>query len=368
MIPMIDIYNEIGYIKNVLSQGLSQKWERDAILLTRFYKMEGCKKQEAKDKIREHCELASTRKDDPIYFNRLISYKRLNQIVDGAWKKEDQLREIKYVETSQEVIDWFLGLEDSFTVDAEFLEKEKIKRPGVKIKDGKALNWQRVKYLFTLYIWTKIQENYLDRPNMHYLKQYNKRFKEDADLKAGFNLQKERDYLYDLGLININYAIGIDAKFIEDYDVFKTPITDKNRVRIYSDDPPDGELYHPGYWLEKQKMGTFVCEECGGEFAHYNKGKNECKRKYCKECAEKKKNGIKNPDTWISKNYRYCIDCKNRYEVEIFDHSSKRCPECQKKHNNYLASLRMKRLRECKNVDKVNKKEQDKEKQGLDTE
>ena len=45
---MIDIYDEIGYIKEVLEHGLSDKWERDATLLVRYYKTLGMKKSEVR--------------------------------------------------------------------------------------------------------------------------------------------------------------------------------------------------------------------------------------------------------------------------------------------------------------------------------
>ena len=50
---MIDIYDEVGYIKTVLQDGLSEKWERDATLLTRYYKSQGEKKSEVKKKLKE---------------------------------------------------------------------------------------------------------------------------------------------------------------------------------------------------------------------------------------------------------------------------------------------------------------------------
>ena len=162
------------------------------------------------------------------------------------------------------------------------------------------MNWQRTKYLFTLYIWTKVQEHYLDKPNMHYLKQYYKRFKEDADLKTSFNMQRERDLLYDLGYIYVNFALGIDATFIRDNDVFRTPITDKNKVVLKGED-----LYKCGYWLEKQKMGSFICQNCGKEFAHYSKNKQEMGRKYCKECSEIVRH---NNNNLVTKEIT-CVDC-----------------------------------------------------------
>ena len=193
------------------------------------------------------------------------------------------------------------------------------------------MNWQRTKYLFTLYIWTKVQEHYLDKPNMHYLKQYYKRFKEDADLKTSFNMQRERDLLYDLGYIYVNFALGIDAIFIKDNDVFRTPITDKNKVVLKGED-----LYKCGYWLEKQKMGSFICQSCGKEFAHYSKSSKEKTRKYCKDCSINNKNHNKGIENKII----ICIDCGREVKVDIKDNNSCRCYDCQVKSRKEKDMLR----------------------------
>lgn len=287
--------------------------------------MEGVKKSEVKNRIREKCERSRA-----FYYDHRVNYKRLNKIVETAWKKQVPLREIKQVEIAQEVLDWFLGLEESVILTNEEVEAFKVKRPKISIKKNKPLSWNRTKYLFTLYIWTKVQENYLDKPNMHYLKKYNKRFQEDADLKPSFSMQRERDFLYDLGYININYALGIDVKFIEN-EIFNTEITDKNRVIISGED-----LYKCGYWLEKQKMGSFICQHCRKEIAHYSKAKNEGKRKYCKECSLSlfgcktgaHRGGAKQVE-------RFCIDCGR--QITIFnenDFKTVRCSICQADRNN----------------------------------
>ena len=162
---------------------------------------------------------------------------------------------------------------------------------------------------------------------MHYLKKYNSRFKEDADLKSSFNMQRERDLLYDLGLIDINYALGINAVFIKNYDVFNTPITDKNRLIITTGEIGQGDLYRCGYWLEKQKMGSFICQNCGREFAHYNDSKKEKSRKYCKECADLI--GHNNHAT-KSKTIK-CIDCGKEIIVSLLNTKTIRCYQCQHK-------------------------------------
>lgn len=313
---MIDIYDEVGYIKTVLQQGLSEKWERDATLLIRYYKIEGERKSDVKKKLKEKCEHSKN-----FEYNPYVTFKRLNKIIDTAWKKEVPLREIRQIEMPREVVDWFLGLENNVVLTDEEVAVLKQKRPKVTIKNN-VINWQRTKYLFTLYVWTKVQENYLDKPNMHYLKQYYKRFKEDADLKASFNMQKERDLLFDLGYIYINYALGIDATFIKDNEVFQTPITDKNRVVLKGED-----LYKCGYWLEKQKMGSFICQHCGKEFAHYSKSKQEKGRKYCKVCSEIVRHNNNDINFKIIK----CIDCGQEIKIDKRDGRTLRCMECQEK-------------------------------------
>lgn len=245
-------------------------------------------------------------------------YKRLNKVIDNAWKKDVPLREIREIVIPREVVDWFLNLEESVILTDEQVAELKEKRPKATIKNH-VINWQRTKYLFTLYIWTKVQEHYLDKPNMHYLKQYYKRFKENADLKTSFNMQRERDLLYDLGYIYVNFALGIDATFIKDNDVFRTPITDKNKVVLKGED-----LYKCGYWLEKQKMGSFTCQNCGKEFAHYSKSAREMGRKYCKECSDKIRHNNNNIDFKIIK----CINCGQEIKISKFDSQTSMCLEC----------------------------------------
>ena len=337
---MIDIYDEVGYIKTVLQDGLSEKWERDATLLTRYYKSQGEKKSEVKKKLKEKCEHSRN-----FVYQPYVMYKRLNKVIDNAWKKEIPLREIREIVIPREVVDWFLNLEESVVLTDEQVQELKKKRPKVTIKNH-VMNWQRTKYLFTLYIWTKVQEHYLDKPNMHYLKQYYKRFKEDADLKTSFNMQRERDLLYDLGYIYVNFALGIDATFIRDNDVFRTSINDKNKVVLKGED-----LYKCGYWLEKQKMGSFVCQNCKKEFAHYSKSSREMARKYCKDCAGKVNKNYSNDKPRNAKEEkRLCIDCGK--ECVIFnkkDFKTCRCPECQEKHTRERKRLYMRKIRGLKN-------------------
>lgn len=322
---MIDIYDEVGYVKVVLEKGLSQRWERDAALLTRFYKFEGKKKREVKEILKEKCE-----RYVPGY-NKFITYKRLNKIIDSAWKDKTVLREIRAIVFPKEVLNWFLNLEN-IELTQERVDELKEKRPQLSIKKN-VMNFNRIKFLFTLFIWTKVQENYLDKPDVHYLNNYIKKFKEDAFLPASFNMKQERNLLYDLGYIHINYGLGVIAKFMEN-SVFKTEITDKNKVVISGED-----IKNCGYWLAKQKYGSFVCQNCGKEFIITKNAKRGPKQKYCTECAEK----IKRRETELEK--RICMDCGKEFEIEKRCHNKVRCPNCQEEYRRKYNAKKQKQYR-----------------------
>lgn len=340
---MIDIYDEMGHIKEVLEHGTTPKhWERDGRLLARYYRDLGMKKSEVKKIIKEKCA-----KYGGEGYDSNVNYKRVNNFVDKIFKKDkdgnykDKIREIKEVVITQDVVDWFLGLETSFELTDEQIELEKQRRPKVSVKRF-PMNFNRIKYLFTLYIWTKVQENYLDRPNVHYLKKYNKRFKEDADLKQAFNMTNERNFLYDLGFIDINHAIGIIVTFIDKYDVFKIPVTEENKVVLTGED-----MYKCGYWLLKQKMGSFVCQNCGREFAYYSLSpKEKSSRKYCKECSDlllDNKHSRKKELMELQ-----CIKCGKWKKVEFSTQKNPNsfvCADCKKesiknRHTEYMREYR----------------------------
>ena len=97
---MIDIYNEVAYIKNVLQEGFSSKWQRDAKLLTKYYKLEGVKKREAKEMIKRKCIEAKPKTNFNEYKDDI---NRADSIFEKAWKDKSPLREISKVEISKEV-------------------------------------------------------------------------------------------------------------------------------------------------------------------------------------------------------------------------------------------------------------------------
>lgn len=320
---MIDIYDEVGYVKEVLAHGFSERWERDALLLARYYRIEGKKKPDIKKIVKEKVERYVKS------YRKYRDYPRANKMVDLAFKKIVPLREIKEVKIPIEVVKWFLNLETSYKISDEQVLELKKKRKGLKINNH-LMNFNRIKFLFTLYFWTRIQENYLDNPYMHYLSNYMKRFKHDADLNTGFSINKEKDLINDLGLIYVNFAQGIDCRFIKENSVLRLE-EDSGTKRNYDEEEcfvvTGEDLYKPGYWLTKQKFGKFVCQRCGKEFAHYNDSKQEKKRKYCKECyndIHHNERGLE--DTKVIK----CIDCGIDIEINIKNNKTCRCKTCQK--------------------------------------
>lgn len=70
----------------------------------------------------------------------MVDFKRLNKIIDAAWKKEVPLREIKEIVIPKEVVDWFISLEQNVILTDEEVDKLKNRRPKVTIKNN-IINW-----------------------------------------------------------------------------------------------------------------------------------------------------------------------------------------------------------------------------------
>ena len=341
---MIDIYDEEGYIQRVLEQGLSERWKRDASLLIKYYKTKYYSgeqpewtKKWVKETILKKCE------DGVKGFNKITRKGEVNSLVDSVWKdwkidrehpeKSSKLRKVKQIEFSKEVLDWFLGLEESVVLTPA--ERENLqKRHTMKISEH-PVKFLREKYLFTLFVWSKIQESYLENYNVHYLKKFTQKFRRDGDLGQSFSFMYEKELMSDLGFIEVNRASGIKAVFM-DLPVFQIPVTDKNRILLGGDD-----LYNCGYWLKKQRNGYFICQNCGREIANDKKpnGKGGRPPKYCKECAELLK---------IEENeQRFCVDCgKPITRTSLLRKPRLRCSSCQYIHENELAKKRMQKMRE----------------------
>lgn len=334
---MIDIYDEEGYIQEVLQNGFSQKWQRDAALLVKYFKTEyvlgnqpSWNKTWVKETIKEKCKKYVPTYDPNVTFNRV------NKLVDTTWKnwkvdpenpkESSQLRKIKEIKIPEAVLNWFLNLDTYYITDEE-VKDIKSRRKNVSVKNH-PITMARAKYLFTLYVWTKIQENYLSRPNIHYLEKYNKKLRNDADLKPSFSLTKERNVLFDLGFIDINHGLGVTPIFMERED-FKQAEKDEKVILLGRND-----LYLCGKWLEMRKFGTFRCQKCRKLLPHYGNGKNECKRKYCKECAKAVGHGL----TFDVKNDRVekeCEDCGKKIYISKYSPVTL-CYQCRAKRRSAI--------------------------------
>lgn len=334
---MIEIYDELGHIKDVLAHGFrNDSWRTDGKLLAMYYRDSGIKKSEAIKKIKNKCELYCNSENGGSY-NKTSSYKTVNIFVDKAYRKDkqgnykEQIRNITCVYITKEILNWFLDLEDKIILTNEQIEEFKKRRPGIVIKNNKPMNFNRIKYLFTIYIWTLIKEQYLDKPNVIYLNDNinKKRFKERADLQSNFNLSNERNFLFDLGFIDVNHGLGIIPLFKLNEKIFQKKLQKSIDIEKENDIIAiSGEdLYQCGYWLLKQRNGSFICKNCGKEFAHYNLTSQEKKRKYCKECA------IEVNAKLIKK--RFCVDCGKDITPYIRKQGGRkiRCSDCQIKHN-----------------------------------
>lgn len=372
---MIEIYDEMSYIKNVLAHGFkNESWRTDGKLLAMYYRDTGVKKSEALKKIKEKCELYCTGINGS--YNKTTSFKIVNSFVNKVYKKEkdgtykDQIREIKEVKIHKDIVKWFLDLENNFVISKE--ESKRLKeRRNVTITKNRPLNFNRIKYLFTIYIWTLIKAQYLnketDRPDIIYLNDNinKKRFKERANLTSSFNLSNERNLLFDLGFIDVNHGLGIIPIFKEQgkfSEILTKPLDNCNESDIMT--LSDEDLYFCGYWLLKQRNGSFICENCEKEFA-YPTNKSQGKgRKYCKTCAALIKNH--------KQLKRFCIDCgkeitynKNSEFLRV-EKRSLRCAECRikyrrrlekasrEKRKKKLAELELEKQQNLKNLENSN--------------
>ena len=286
-------------------------------------------------------------------FNEIKQGSNVRKLVDRTWKewnpKTNKLREIRQVKITQEVLDWFLGLQDNFEISQELADKihERRKR-RVKVKP---LSFNDVKYLFTLYVWTLIQSEYIEKYKMHKLNKFGARFKQDADLSASFSMRKEKEFLFDLGLINVTHTGVIIPIFMDNNEAFKVEATDKNTILLTGDD-----LYFCGYWLKKQKMGCFICANCRKEIANYrerDKGRRR-PRKYCKECAEKIENA--------NRGEVHCVDCRKVLEYKFTLRRKRcRCATCQSAHRKELDRIRKAKLKKSQKIPQISQKNMIKE-------
>ncbi len=307
-------------------------------LLVKYWKSQGYAKKQVKEWCIEKCEKYVPN------FNSIKDGPELKKSVDKVWrdwktKGDDisKLREIDYVEFPREVLDWFLGLEDNFIISDE--ERKRINKLRYPAKAKKTpMTFNRIKVLFTLYIWSLIQKEYMNGGwNYFNLDDWYPKLKKDSDLPTSYNILNERNILEDLGFLKTTEKnVDVILELFDKFDVFNIEVTDKNRIRLNGED-----LYNCGHWLAKQKYGFFICENCGKEIIKKKVPKNNI-LKYCPKCAKELKNHTQES--------KYCIDCGAELEYGIFVHRKRdRCPLCQRAYNNKKSAESMQKLRMLRN-------------------
>lgn len=285
---MVDIFDERAYIKNILKEGFSLRWQRDASILARYYKSEGMNKKEIKEHIVEKCEMYVPD------FSMFVYYKTVNKIVETAWKTKGEMRVIQQLEVSLPILEWFLSRED--------------------------LSAREQRALFTIYGWSLIQAQYINSPYWHNLNQYSTLFKESAGIPLGTSLNNIKLKLCQLGYLRSssegrkNHGIIkciLYAQFIEQIPLLTNPIEEKDKIIILYDD-----MYRLGDFLEryrkkgkkaiivdkegkkvsskeklnkKNELKILKCEKCGEEFVPYTQRQT----KLCKKCYEEQRNDQK---------------------------------------------------------------------------
>ena len=302
-------------------------------LLVKYWKSQGYSKKQVKEWCIDKCVKYVKN------FNPIKDGPDLKKSIDKVWRdwktKRDnpsKLREIDYVEFSKEVLDWFLGLEDNFIITDEERKRINELRAPTKVKRT-PMNFNRIKVLFTLYIWSLIQKEYMAGGwNYFNLDDWYPKLKKDSDLPTSYNILNERNILEDLGFLKTTEKnVDVILELFDKFDVFNIEVADKNRIRLEGED-----LYNCGLWLKKQKFDWFICEECG-RVVFEIKSHLGPKRRYCKKCALKLKNEA-------ALRPKFCVDCGKELEIKANMKIRRyRCPECQEKRRREMEHERYER-------------------------
>ena len=293
---MLKNLDEIRKLKEILENGFSTDWKNEIRILTKHLKLQGIKKCKIKEQIKEKLE------KEVEEYNKFTMFNTVNNIIDKAWKDDKPLRQITQITIPKATVDWFLALEGK-KIPKETIDAIKAKKATKVIE--KFWNWNRVKMLWTLYVWAKIQQQYSDFWQHVAVEREVGYFRECAGLPERYKVVQESNNLHDLGIVRISSERKLELLFLEQlpYDGDMVTLTGQDMVKC-------------GYWLEKQKKGSYICQKCGKEIAVTNSiGR---KRKYCPKCTEKK-----------GTIQAICIDCGKVFDKPAKATKTCRCFNCQ---------------------------------------
>ena len=300
---MLKNLDEITKLKEITENGFSTDWKNEIRILTKYYKMQGIKKCKIKEQIKEKLE------KEVEEYNKFTMFDIVNKIIEKAWKDDKPLRQIIEITIPKATVDWFLALEGQ-KIPKETINAIRAKKPTKVIQ--KFWNWNRVKMLFTLYIWSKIQQQYSDFWQYVAVEREVGYFRECAGLPEKYKVVQESNNLHDLGIVRISSERKLELLFLEQLP------QDGDMVTLTGQD-----MVKCGYWLEKKKMGSFICQKCGKVIAITNTTGR--KRKYCPECTSKK-----------GTIQAICVDCGNIFEKSAKATKTCRCFKCQKERDKEL--------------------------------
>ena len=293
---MLKNLDEIRKLKEILENGFSTDWKNEIRILTKHFKLQGIKKCKIKEQIKEKLE------KEVEEYNKFTMFNTVNNIIDKAWKDDKPLRQITEITIPQATVDWFLALEGK-KIPRETIDAIKAKKATKVIE--KFWNWNRVKMLFTLYVWSKIQQQYSDFWQYVAVEREVGHFRECAGLPEKYKVVQESNNLHDLGIVRISNERNLELLFLD-----KLP-QDGDMVTLTGQD-----MVKCGYWLEKQKQGSYICQKCGKEIAITNATGR--KRKYCPDCTSAK-GTIQD----------ICVDCGKVFTKSAKATKTCRCAKCQ---------------------------------------
>ena len=300
---MLKNLDEIKKLKEITENGFSEDWKNEIRILTKHLKLQGIKKCKIKEQIKEKLE------KEVEEYNKFTMFNTVNNIIDKAWKDDKPLRQITQITIPKATVDWFLALEGK-KIPKETIDAIKAKKATKVIE--KFWNWNRVKMLWTLYVWSKIQQQYSDFWQHVAVEREVGYFRECAGLPERYKVVQESNNLHDLGIVRISSERKLELLFLEQlpYDGDMVTLTGQDMVKC-------------GYWLEKQKKGSYICQECGKEIAITNTTGR--KRKYCPDCTEKK-----------GTIQAICIDCGKVFTKSAKATKTCRCAKCQRERDKEL--------------------------------
>ena len=300
---MLKNLDEIKKLKEITENGFSEDWKNEIRILTKHLKLQGIKKCKIKEQIKEKLE------KEVEEYNKFTMFNTVNNIIDKAWKDDKPLRQITQITIPKATVDWFLALEGK-KIPKETIDAIKAKKATKVIE--KFWNWNRVKMLWTLYVWSKIQQQYSDFWQHVAVEREVGYFRECAGLPERYKVVQESNNLHDLGIVRISSERKLELLFLEQlpYDGDMVTLTGQDMVKC-------------GYWLEKQKKGSYICQKCGKEIAITNTTGR--KRKYCPDCTEKK-----------GTIQAICIDCGKVFTKSAKATKTCRCAKCQRERDKEL--------------------------------